>query len=197
MGRPRWLTPPWPLPFFLYLLSLFFFLAMAIRHNQPLRLKPYKMARSIKSTITTAMSLSILFQFICLLYRLRARKAKTQDPGRTTTTLDSPSVSSDGPPPDLVPPLNPSNGIQHDCQVYYDLVQRLRQISPPSCTWLDPDDVQIIGTAAISSGGFSDVYRGSLMGFAVAVKTIRCYSSPDFDPAELGIVSLRRSARLG
>ena len=86
-----------------------------------------------------------------------------------------------------------SEAIRHEPQNYYDLAQRYRQLLSLKCIWLGPDDVQITGTTAFSSGGFSEVWRGSLQGRDVVVKSFRCYSSPEFDPAEIGIVSPHRS----
>lgn len=80
--------------------------------------------------------------------------------------------------------------IQHGRKCYYNLAQRLRQLLPSSCKWLESDDVQITATTAFSSGAFSEIWKGSLQGSPVAVKSLRCYSSPEFDPAEVGIVSI-------
>ena len=49
-------------------------------------------------------------------------------------------------------------------------------------------DVRIIGRTP-----FSEVRQGSLPGLRVAVKSLRLYSSPEFNPAEVGIVSFHRS----
>ena len=53
--------------------------------------------------------------------------------------------------------------------------------------------VEIVDTAPFASGGSSEVWRGTFQGRPVAVKSLRCYSSPEFVPAEIGIVSLSRS----
>jgi len=181
-----------PSPLFVLFCSVYFVAAPILQQTPTPHLKRCTMAWYI----TTAMKLSILFQFIHLLYRPRARRAKaeTQGQGERTATTDSAIVPSDRSPPDPTPP---SNALQHERQGYYDLAQQLRQISPPTCKWLEPDDVLIVETSAFSSGGFSEVWQGSLQGLAVAVKTLRCYSSPEFDPAEVGIVRLPRSMRLG
>jgi serine/threonine protein kinase len=58
---------------------------------------------------------------------------------------------------------------------------------------LGAGDVQITETAPFSSGSFSDIWRGSFEGRDVVVKSLRCYSSPGFDPAEVGIRFLREA----
>jgi hypothetical protein len=84
---------------------------------------------------------------------------------------------------------------QHNAQSYYELAQRLQRLAPPDSIWHGPGSVQIVDTAPFASGGSSDVWKGTFQNRPVAVKSLRCYSSPDFDPAEVGIVSLSRSLR--
>ena len=79
---------------------------------------------------------------------------------------------------------------------YHDLAKGIRQSLPQTVTWLSSADLQIIDGANLSAGGNSDVFGGLYQGRSVAVKSPRRYSSPEFDPAEGGIVRLRLSARL-
>ena len=126
-----------------------------------------------------------------ILFRPRVTKSKV--PGEEVPITRSADASSLPSPTDSTQPLEPT---QHGSQSYYDLAQRLRQLLPPTLNWLGSDDVQIIDTIAFSSGSFSEVWNGSLQDLRVAVKSLRCYSSAEFEPAELGLVSLYKSARL-
>ena len=58
-------------------------------------------------------------------------------------------------------------------------------------------DVQILETSAFASGGFAELWRGSFQGQLVAIKSLRRYSSQEFDSAEVGIVSSYQPVRLG
>ena len=126
-----------------------------------------------------------LIALFCFFFRPRAnlRRTKTEGKKATPCSADSPSFRS---PPASVLPSNPA---QHEPEGYYDLAVRVKHLSPPDCIWLQSDAVQITDTTAFSSGGFSEVWRGSFQDLPVAVKSLRCYSSPDFDPADVGIVS--------
>ena len=174
-------------PLFFDPVFVFFVAAAILPNTKPPRLRYCMMAWVIKATLT-AMNLSFI-KFLRLLHRPRARKLRNQAPVENPASTDSAVVSSY--------PTPPSNVIQHEHQAYYHLAQRLQQLSPPGCNWLGPDDVQIIDTAPNSSGSISEIWRGSMKGLVIAVKSLRCYSSPEFDPAEVGIVSLHRPARLG
>ena len=83
----------------------------------------------------------------------------------------------------------PSEAIWNDSQSYYELAQRLQKVLPPGLNRLGSGDIQIVDTQPFASGGFSEVWKGTLQGRPVAVKSLRCYSSPEFDPAKVGIVS--------
>ena len=161
--------------------------------------RPY---RAILETSTARMngslSLSVrLFHFACLFLpaifsRLRTRRSKA--PGEEvsiTQSVDAPSQS----------PLTSSllsRHVRHEDKSCYDLAHRLH-LSPPTINWSGHNDVQAIETTGISFGGFSDVWQGSLDDRVVAVKSLRCYSSPEFDPAEVSSVStrIRRSLWVG
>ncbi|KAF9793040.1 kinase-like domain-containing protein [Thelephora terrestris] len=80
---------------------------------------------------------------------------------------------------------------QHNAQSYHELAQRLQRLSPPESNWYGPGSVQIVDAAPFASGGFSDVWKGTFQNRTVAVKSLRCYSSPEFDPAEVGIRFLK------
>ena len=91
---------------------------------------------------------------------------------------------------------SPSSTLEHnEVQSYCDLAQRLRLLTP-DLNQLGLDDIQIIDTTAFASGSSSEVWQGSFQGSVVAVKSLRCYSNPEFDPAEVGIVSLTWPVRL-
>lgn len=143
-----------------------------------------------KATVVARMNAFFLCHFFHFLYRPRMRRAKPQ--GEKVQTPHSADPSSFQPPQAST---LPSKAVQHESRTYYDLAQRLRQLLPPNCNWLGSNDIRIIDTTAFSSGGFSEVWHGSLQGLAVAVKSLRCYSTPEFDPAEVGIVSHNQSGR--
>ncbi|KAF9793044.1 kinase-like domain-containing protein [Thelephora terrestris] len=82
----------------------------------------------------------------------------------------------------------PSEAIWNDSKSYYELAQRLQKVLPPGLNRLGSGDIQIVDTQPFASGGFSEVWKGTLQGRPVAVKSLRCYSSPEFDPAKVGIV---------
>lgn len=82
-------------------------------------------------------------------------------------------------------------------QSRHDLAQQLRPLLPPTCNWLSSSDVCIIDTTPFSSGGFAEVWKGSVQGLIVAIKSLRCYSSTEIDPAEVRIVSPHLPAHLG
>jgi len=94
----------------------------------------------------------------------------------------SPAVS----PPDS---LLPSATILHERQDYHELARRLLPLLPAACNRLESNGVLIIDACPFSSGSFSDVWQASSQGLPVVVKSFRCYSSSEFDPAEVGIVS--------
>lgn len=89
----------------------------------------------------------------------------------------------------------PSEAAQNEPRFYQDLAQRLQQLFPPSLNWLGSSDVEILDTTAVSSGSFSEVWTGSLRGRLIAVKSLRCYSSPEFNSAEVEMVCCRGPAR--
>jgi hypothetical protein len=89
----------------------------------------------------------------------------------------------------------PSEAIRNDSHSYYHLALHLQKLSPPGLVWLGSGDIEIVDAALFASGGFSGVWRGALQGRPVAVKSLRCYSSPEFGLAEVGIVGLSRPLR--
>lgn len=111
------------------------------------------------------------------------RHARVRDGGMPITPTP-PRLSS-------TTPTFPSIATQNGSASYYSLAQRLRKLLPPNLNVLGAGDVQFTETAPFSSGGSSDVWKASFEGRDVAVKSLRCYSSPDFDPAEVGIRFLR------
>ena len=85
----------------------------------------------------------------------------------------------------------PTEATQNEPKFFRNLAQRLQQHFPPSLNLLGFGDVRILDATAVASGSFSDVWRGSLRGRLVAVKSLRCYSSPEFNSAGVEIVSCR------
>ena len=73
------------------------------------------------------------------------------------------------PPPDGDPPQQP----------HFNLAQQLRPALAQITSWLEDDDVQIIGGLPISAGGFTDLWKGSVDSRLVAIKSYRRYLSFD------------------
>ena len=139
-------------------------------------------SRSIKATLAAKVNVFVLFHFFHLLHRPRTWRTRAQAQGEEVPITDFADAPVFASPPELIPPTQV-------VQDYYDLAQRLRQLLSPICSWLESEDVQIVDTTAFSSGGSADTWRGLVRGLPVAIKSLRCYSSPEFDPAEVGIVS--------
>ena len=147
---------------------------------------PLLMCWITKRAFAPKMSLLFIFQYLS---RRRTRKAKAR--GRKMSSTDT---SSSGSPPDSAPT---STATQHERKDYHELAQRLHPLLPETCNRLVSDDVRIADTTPCSSGGFSEVWLGSLQGRPIVVKSLRLYSSLEFDPAEVGIVSPHSSSWLG
>ena len=149
----------------------------------PQRLTGWPTKRAPVSTMTIFFILRVL----SLLHTWRAKTRREKVP--TMHSADaSPSKSSPDSPGFFITVL-------HERQDYCELAQRLRPLLPAACNRLESEDVLIIDTSPFSSGSFSEVWQGSLQGLVVAVKSLRLYASPEFDPAEVGIVSAYPSAR--
>ena len=148
------------------------------------------MAGSVKISPTLGMNLlSLLQSFQHYLFHVRNLKTQGQGQGKEVITTHSTILSSNKPPQGST---IPSDIIEHGYDTYYNLAQRLQQFLPPTCKWLGPDDIQIISMTWISSGGFSNVWEGSLQGLLIAVKSFRCPSSPEFDTEVVGVVSIHQ-----
>ena len=146
-----------------------------------------QMTGSVKPSPTLGMNLlSLLQSFQHYLFHVRNPKTQSQGQGKEVITTHSTILSSNKPPQGST---IPSDIIWHGHNTYYNLAQRLQQSLPPTCKWLGPGDIQIIGMTPISSGGYSEVWQGSLQGLLIAVKSFRCYSCPELDPKEVGVVS--------
>ena len=132
----------------------------------------------------------LLIPILRLSPKHRARRSKVRDKGIPImqAAATSPRLSSTIPTP-------PSIVAQNGTASYYSLAQRLQKLLPPNLNVLGVGDVQITEAAPFSSGGFSDVWKASLQGRLVVVKSLRCYSSPEYDPAEVGIVSFHHFLR--
>ena len=76
------------------------------------------------------------------------------------------------------------------CDDFLDLASKLRPSFPPTCTWLNPTDLQDIRDPPIDGGRFANVWRASLDGRAVAIKSYRCYT--DFDCDRVRMVSYNK-----
>lgn len=133
-------------------------------------------------------------KFVLAIVRFFSRsRATAKSQGEKTTSTYPPESSSSESPPDSPPP---STVTDHGRQVYCQLAQQVDPVLPQVCNRIEPEDVQITDSAPFSSGGSSDIWRGSLGDLCVVVKSLRLYSSPEFDPAEAGIVSHRPPVRL-
>jgi len=127
---------------------------------------------------------SKMFAFVIFLPRAFALLMRHRD--RKMPPMYSTGAPSSGSTPDSAPP---HTDIPHKREDYYELAQRLHPLLPHTCNQLVSGDVQIIDTAPYALGGFSEVWGGSLQGRPVVVKSLRLFSCPEFDPAEVGIVS--------
>ena len=127
--------------------------------------------------------------FLChLLRRPHTKKSKAQEEEvPVTRSTGAPAFAS---PPGLT---SPAKVTESRCE----LAQRLRPLLPQTCNWPPSDNIQVVDTIPFSSGSFAEVWKGSVQGQIVAIKSFRCYSSPGSDPPEVGIVSFHRCARLG
>lgn len=124
------------------------------------------------------MSILSLLRVLSLLHtwrtKIKARRKKV-----------SPMYSADASPSDS--PL-PSTTIPYKRLDYCELARQLLPLLPATCNRLESDDVLIADTSPFSSGSFSEIWQASLGGLPVAVKSLRCYCSPEFDPTEVGVV---------
>ena len=64
---------------------------------------------------------------------------------------------------------------------YSEAVRRLRPLFPPTSTFLDPDDVKVVGHTPIDAGGSADIWEGTIDGRSVSQKSYRCYESCDVE----------------
>jgi len=144
---------------------------------------------SIKRTLTSRMFALFILR---VLSRLRTKRTKAKARREKVPPMYSVDASSKSPPDS---PLS-SATVLRERRDYCELAQRLRPLLPLACNRLGSDDVLIIDTRPFSSGCFSEVWQGTLQGLLVVVKSLRFYASPEFDPAEVGVVSARTSAQL-
>lgn len=153
----------------------------------PQRLTGWPTKRALVSTMTILFILRVLS--LLRTWRWPKTKARREKVPTMHSANTSPSKSSpDSPAPSIT--------VLHERQDYCELAQRLHPLLPAACNRLESEDVLIIDKSPFSSGSFSEVWQGSLQGLLVAVKSLRLYASPEFDPAEVGIVSAYPSARL-
>ena len=110
---------------------------------------------------------------VCSLCRKLVRAAvwvRRRSTPEHTTRPSSPPPS----PPCLNNPPSPDGYLLHTD--HSDLVLGSRPPLPPICNRLEEGDVQMVGSWPIRAGGFADLWRGSLEGRQVAIKSYRCYS---------------------
>ena len=140
------------------------------------------------ATVTERGFASRMFAFFILqvLSLLSAWRAKIRARREKVSPMYSAETSPSKSRPDS---LLPSATIPHEGQDYYELAQQLLPLLPAACIRLESNAVLIIDAGPFSSGPFSEVWRASSQGLPVVVKSLWCYSSPEFDPAEIGIVS--------
>ena len=109
---------------------------------------------------------------VCSLCRKLVRAAawvRRRSTPEHTTRPSSPPPS----PPCLNNPPSPDGYLLHTD--HSDLVLGSRPPLPPICNRLEEGDVQMVGSWPIRAGGFADLWRGSLEGRQVAIKSYRCY----------------------
>lgn len=128
----------------------------------------------------------LLDYFSLPFFRRGAKGSKAQGAGGVQVA----QFDTDPPALSTIRPILPPEAIQNGSQTYCRLAQHLHKLSPPDLCRLPSGDVRITDTAPFASGGFSEVWRGLFQGRQVAVKSFRCYSSSEFNPAEVAIVSL-------
>ena len=76
-------------------------------------------------------------------------------------------------------------------QGYTRIAQDLRSSLPPTCRWLNPEDVDLVGEHPIAAGGFANIHEAKYGGHKVALKSYRCYVS--FDVAQVVSVCYGRN----
>ena len=69
-----------------------------------------------------------------------------------------------------------------DSSTFIDLAGGLRLSVPPSCRWVGPEDLRVVGACPVDAGGFADIWVGEMNDRKVAVKSYRCYSSASCTP---------------
>ena len=81
----------------------------------------------------------------------------------------------------LDPPPIPT--IDKDLQYdrYSEAVRRLRPLFPLTCTFLEPDDVKMVGDIPIGAGGSADIWEGTIYGGSIFQKSYRCYEICDVE----------------
>ena len=99
-----------------------------------------------------------------------------------------------------LPPFDPppvptiDKGLQYDR--YSEAVRGLRPLFPLTCTFLEPDDVKLVGDIPIGAGGSADIWEGTIDGGSVFQKSCRCYESCDVEQI-LQVIKVPLNAPLG
>lgn len=75
----------------------------------------------------------------------------------------------------------PVPAIDKDLRYKRDAVRQLRLSFPLTCTFLEPDDVKVVSNVPIGSGGFADIWEGTIDGRKVCQKSYRCYEYCDIE----------------
>ena len=60
-------------------------------------------------------------------------------------------------------------------QRYAQMAQDLRSSLPPTCHWLHPENVGLIGERPVAAGEFANIHEAMYGGRKVALKSYRCY----------------------
>lgn len=77
----------------------------------------------------------------------------------------------------------PTPVIDHDLQYdrYSEAVRQLRPLFPPTCTFLEPDDVAVVGDVPIGAGSFADIWEGTANGRRILLKSYRRHEYCDIE----------------
>ena len=93
--------------------------------------------------------------------------SQSEDEAHLLSPFDSPSV----------PILDRDLQYEH----YPEAVRHLRPSFPPTCAFVEPDDVKVVGDIPISAGGFADIWEGVIDGRSIFQKSYRCYEYCDIE----------------
>jgi hypothetical protein len=78
------------------------------------------------------------------------------------------------------PPL-PTIDLGLQYERYSEAVRQLCPSFPLTCTFLEPDEVKVVGDTPVGAGGFADIWKGTLDGRTVLQKSYRRYKYCDIE----------------